>query len=828
MLNLDFYIPQTAVYWTMRRLVLISLILFAAVQISVAQEISGYRYYKLYEPTDEAEPLVTDVEQTGVVTPAPEWSRPIFEDISAVVNDYRAVSYYQRGGYINGIRLGLLSGSSRIALSSSQSGADGDYLYEPTTPNNNYTNTGVTLSTKGYNVGITASSAHTIGKHWNISNDSYLRTGRDLHIRGVYTHSAAVNTAAIYRPDSLNSLYIALLLSASDRALRKASYGEAFALTGNNLYNPAWGYQAGKERSANTIGQILPRAIVDYSRVLAKRHSLRITAVAEVSSTVRGGLEWMGASTPLPDNYRYLPSYFYDPNISQAVSQAWVEGDSRYTQIDFDELYRRNALQPQAVYIAADRVLRNTDIQLSASVSSRFGQSSTVNYGLRMGYSRQRNFKRATDLLGGKPFEDIDYFLEDDDTYSNMLLNNMDSPDRVISRGDRYGYDYAINQLRAGAFVGVAHQTDNFNISATAEVSGCRINRYGYYRKELFAENSAGASKVINVSELRAECNANYVFGPKHMIFGAVSVGTDAPEAENLFLQSQYNNRIIDTPATAQRYAATAGYRFRGAKFGLQTTLFARYSCKMTDVSHIYFDAVSEFSDIVTTDIAMLAAGVEVEARYNIVRGLEVTAGASAGLYRYTGQPRVVVYSDKDNRLLGESDIAAAAGLHTGRTPSLTALAAAEYYNRGWSISLGANYYGLRYVAPSLIRRADMVIGHAADEADRAELLTQERLPDAFTMDFRVSKSIYLSRFDRKIYKTAAAPRFTDRYPRSRIVVMFAVDNLLGNSNIVYRGYESSRMRKKYLWEDFTLKAFPNYYLYAYPRSYYLQIAFKF
>ena len=121
-----------------------------------------------------------------------------------------------------------------------------------------------------------------------------------------------------------------------------------------------------------------------------------------------------------------------------------------------------------------------------------------------------------------------------------------------------------------------------------------------------------------------------------------------------------------------------------------------------------------------------------------------------------------------------------------------------------------------------------MVISHAADEADRAELLAQERLPDAFTMDFRVSKSIYLSRFDRKIYKTAAAPRFTDRYPRSRIVVMFAVDNLLGNSNIVYRGYESSRMRKKYLWEDFTLKAFPNYYLYGYPRTYTLQIAFKF
>ena len=812
----------------MRRCAVILLLLFATLQISVAQQISGYRYYKLYEPADEAEPLVVEDNENREVIPTPEWSWSIFNDISAVVNDYRAESYYQRKGYINGIRLGLLRGSYRIALQSSTVGAGGDCVYLPSQTSTNYTNTGVTLSTKGYNLGIIASSAHSVGEHWSICNESYLRTGRDLHVRGVYTNSAAVNTAAIYRPDSLSTLYIALLLSASDRALRKASYGEAFTLTKDNLYNPAWGYQAGRVRSANTIGQILPQAIVDYSRQLTDRHSLHITATAEVSTTTRGGLEWMGASTPLPDNYRYLPSYFYDQNISQAVTQAWVEQDSRYTQIDFDELYRRNALQPQAVYIASDRVTRNTDIALSASASSRFGKGSTLSYGLSARYTRQRNFKRATDLLGGKPFEDIDYFLEDDDTFSNMLLNNMEQPDRVIGRGDRYGYHYAINQLRAGIFVGLEHKRDRFSLSATAEISGCRVERYGYFRKELFATNSAGASKAVNISELLVQCNASYLFSPKHMLFGAVTVATEAPEAENLFLQSQYNNRIIDSPTPAQKYAATAGYRMRGAKFGLQTTLFARYDCKMTDVSHIYFDAVSEFSDIVTTDIATLSAGVEVEAQYDIVRGLELSAGLSVGLYRYVGVPRVAIYADKDNRLLGECDIDSAAGLQTGRTPSLTALAAAEYYNSGWSIRLGAQYYGLRYVVPSLIRRAELVLDHAADEADRAELLSQERLANAFTMDFKLSKSIYLSRFDRRIYRTAAAPRFTDRYPRSRVVIMFAVDNLLGSRNIVYRGYESSRLRKKYLWEDFTLKAFPNYYLYGYPRTFYLQIALKF
>ena len=812
----------------MRRVALISLFLTLACQLLVAQELSTYRYYKLYESEDEDEPLIVEEQEQSAVIPMPEWSGSIFDNIPNVVNDYRGVGYYQRKGYINGLQLELLSGSYRIGLDSQRSYMGGECYYIPTPLISEYTNTAVTLSTKGYNLGVTASSAHNIGERWSISNDTYVRVGRDMHIRGVYTNSARVNTSAIYRPDSLNTLYMALMLSASDRALRKASYAETFTLTADNYYNPSWGYQAGKQRSANTISQILPRAIIDYSRLLTDNHTLRITATAAVDTSVRGGLEWMGASTPLPDNYRYLPSYFYNDNIAQAVTQAWVEGDSRYTQIDFDELYRRNALQPQAVYISSDRVTRNTTIQLSASANSRFGSKSAVNYGLRAGFSRQRNFKRVADLLGGKPFADIDYFLEDDDTFSNMLLNNMDNPGRIIGVNDRYGYDYALNLLRAGVFVGVNHSIDRFNITATAEVGNCRVERYGYFRKELFATNSAGGSKKINISEWRAECSANYLFSPKHMLFGVVTTAWTAPEAENLFLQSQYNNRLIDNPTAEQLYAATAGYRFNSAKFALLTTLFARYNCNKSDVSHIYFDAVSEFADVVTTNLATIATGVEVEGRYNVVRGLNITAGVSAGLYQYIGVPRVGIYSDKDNRLLAEGDITAVNGLHTGRTPSLTVLSAVEYYNRGWNIKLGAQFYGFRYVAPSLVRRADVVLSHAANDADYAEIVAQERLDDAFTMDFRFSKTIYLNRFNRKIYSTAAAPQFIDRYPRSRIVIMFAVDNLLGSNNIIYRGYESSRLRKKYLWEDFTLKAFPNYYLYAYPRSYYLQIAFKF
>ena len=195
----------------MRRIALISLFLTLACQLLVAQELSTYRYYKLYESEDEDEPLIVEEQEQSAVIPMPEWSGSIFDNIPNVVNDYRGVGYYQRKGYINGLQLELLSGSYRIGLDSQRSYMGADCYYTPTLLISEYTNTAVTLSTKGYNLGVTASSAHNIGEQWSISNDTYVRVGRDMHIRGVYTNSARVNITHLGDTRRVNSVVPILL-----------------------------------------------------------------------------------------------------------------------------------------------------------------------------------------------------------------------------------------------------------------------------------------------------------------------------------------------------------------------------------------------------------------------------------------------------------------------------------------------------------------------------------------------------------------------------------------------------------------------------------------
>ena len=293
-------------------------------------------------------------------------------------------------------------------------------------------------------------------------------------------------------------------------------------------------------------------------------------------------------------------------------------------------------------------------------------------------------------------------------------------------------------------------------------------------------------------------------------------------------MQSQYNNRIVENPTLATTLSALLGYKLSLHKFALNTTLFARQCRNMREVTHIYYDVADEFADIVTSGISTIAAGIESQAHYSFTKHWRAAVGVSAGIYNYTSAPNIKVYADDDNALIADSSATSLVGLNTGRTPQITLIGRLNYNSRGWRAALDGEYYALRYVAPSPIRRSDDVLAHAATEQIREELIAQERLPDAFVLNLTLSKNFYLRRFDKQIYTTAAAPRFIDRHPRSRISILLAVNNLLGNSNIIYRGYESSRIRKRYLWEDIKAYPMPSYYLYAYPRTFYMQIKFTF
>lgn len=112
-------------------------------------------------------------------------------------------------------------------------------------------------------------------------------------------------------------------------------------------------------------------------------------------------------------------------------------------------------------------------------------------------------------------------------------------------------------------------------------------------------------------------------------------------------------------------------------------------------------------------------------------------------------------------------------------------------------------------VEPSLVRRTSRIARQLAESPEAFELFTrQERLGDAFTLNVTLFKSFYFN--------------------ASRLTLMLSVRNLLNDRDQLFSGYESPRVRRIRTADTYVYRPLDTRYLYAYPRTFYASISYKF
>ena len=107
------------------------------------------------------------------------------------------------------------------------------------------------------------------------------------------------------------------------------------------------------------------------------------------------------------------------------------------------------------------------------------------------------------------------------------------------------------------------------------------------------------------------------------------------------------------------------------------------------------------------------------------------------------------------------------------------------------------------------LRQTDRVTAKAGLTPEAFEAFTrQERLSDAFTLGASLFKSFY--------------------FDRSRLTVALMLRNLTDASDTLYNGYESLRVRRISAGDATSWTPHATRYTYAYPRSFYLTISYRF
>lgn len=282
---------------------------------------------------------------------------------------------------------------------------------------------------------------------------------------------------------------------------------------GDNLYNPAWGFQDGKVRNSRVRRELVPLAAATYCVRLSPATWLDMAAGAEYGVRKYSALGWYDARTPMPDNYRYLPGYTGD----RETELAWRSNDARYTQVCWDELIARNRMAGgHAVYTLEDRAERIRNLGFDALFTTAPDERLTLRYGFSYRHARTRSYKQMRDLLGADHITDIDQYLVDDDTYGNLLQNDLRHPGRTVREGDRFGYDYALSTREATVRLSAEYRSDRLRADVALALGDAVVLRRGYYEKELFpGTQSLGRSRRMGFTPYTVKALVGWAFSPR-------------------------------------------------------------------------------------------------------------------------------------------------------------------------------------------------------------------------------------------------------------------------------------------------------------------------
>ena len=464
-----------------------------------------------------------------------------------------------------------------------------------------------------------------------------------------------------------------------------------------------------------------------------------------------------------------------------------------------------------AVYALEDRTERLGDLNFSALFTTALDARLTLRYGLVLRHARSRNYKQMRDLLGAEYITDIDQYLVDDDTYSNLLQNDLRRPGRTIRKGGRFGYDYALTTRRADARLHAEYRSDRFRADLVLSLGAAAVCRRGYYEKELFpGAQSYGRSRRVRFTPYTLKATAGWAFSPRSYLEASAAAEAVLPDAADLFYQPQYNNRVIDDPCPERRYAAEINYSRTGETLTLRFSAYLLAMFDGVETRRYYDDMAGVFCDMAATRIGRMACGVEAAADIRLSYRWSLSLAASAGRYKFIRNPRITVISDVDNSVVDARAVSHLNGCTPGGAPQLTTCAELGYFGpKGWGFKTSAGYAGARYVEPSLLRRTERIARQGGTTWEMFDAFTrQQRLGDAFTLDAALFKTFW--------------------FDRSRLTASLILRNLLGDGDTVYSAYESQRVRRIRSGDTLCYAPHATRLTYAYPRSFYLTVSYRF
>ena len=675
-------------------------------------------------------------------------------------------------------------------------------------------------------------------KGWSYALMASTRQGRNDWVKGVYYNSWAYFASVEKRMGDAHRLAFTFFGAPTERGAQMASTQEVYDLVGSNQYNANWGYQGDgfknkNMRNARVRNSHEPIAILNYFYQPSEKFNLQASVSYRFGQNGYSALDWYDAPDPRPDYYRYLPSYFDDDPWKAAWAREGWLSDWNIRQVNWNRLYNVNynsslnqnidywgnpVINDQTTrskYVIEERHTDQRDFNAKLQVVSVIKGNHTITGGVEFRWNKTEYYKKIKDLLGGDYWLDVDQFAERDFGSGNAIQNNMNTPNRLVKKGDKYGYDYYGHLMSEKLWATYRLVKGHFEGYLGLEGGHTMFWREGLYRKGLFPDNSEGDSKKQKFWTYTAKAGLTYKITGSQLLYANVGYLEQAPYFQNAFVSPRTRNTVVPGLTTEKVFSADLNYAIRFPWMRLRLTGYYTQIKDRTDLISFYDDLQRAYTNFSMNGIDEVHTGLEVGVSVPLIAGIEAQGALSYGYYAYTSNPYVTQTVDNSEQVVLQNERVYWKDMRVPSTPQ-TALSIGLNYRGPHNIYAGidVNYYNAMYLDMNPLYRTDQALINydmfAPDVRERMiqEMGRQEQFDDAFVLNANFSKSWYIGSYN--------------------LGFSLEVKNLLNDKNIKTGGYEQMRLKKNELNGKTYYTRFDSKYFYMFGTTYYLNIYFRF
>jgi len=677
------------------------------------------------------------------------------------------------------------------------------------------------------------------------TNGNYRWRGMVTHSTGLNKHGWAMTLSAVARyanegvyPGSFynswgyflalqkvfnpqHSLTLTTFGAPTKRAANSAIFAEAGELI-NNMYNPDWGWQDGKKRNSKVVESFDPTAILNWLWKPNDKTSLNTGFAFHKSFYSKAALNWYKAADPNPSYYRYLPSYYTDPETKDFYTDLWTS-ESDITQIRWDDLYQVNHLnnlqmdqtgkELGSTYILEKRHSNQTSFTLSSVFNKRFTNQLSMQTGANANYTIASYYKTIKDLLGGRYWLDVDNFSERDfPDDADMAQNDLDNPNRKVGKGDRFGYDYNILTAKAELWHQWVLNLAKWEMFASVKGNYFQFQRDGKMRNGRAPENSYGKGDTHRFLTYGAKAGITFKLDGRNSFTGHAFYGTEAPRPYDAYISSRTKDDVIDLKVE-KIFSADLSYTMSYRNFKGVVTAFFTDQRDNTERTAFYDDVRSTFMNYALTGVHKQYKGVEVGLSYKLSPSLTVSGAANIARYQYKNNP----FGTRSYENGSEADVTNKVYLknfYVAGTPQECYSLAFNWAGpKMWFVEVNGAWMNRSYVSLSPIRHEvqNELFFLADTEEEIMSLIkdfsAQEKLNEALVINASIGHVIYINR-------------------SASFNINLNLNNILDNRNIQTGGYQQGRTDTN----DYTNTStkFPNKYYYGQGFKMFLNLGLRF